>query len=92
MNSSLARPILGLWLLVAGMSPAAAQKFEIQYFYDRAKSSFVICDMQFASVNRGVAVGVIRTGKRDRVVDVPELRAAYGRFVAEERAGRGDAA
>ena len=65
MNSSLARPILGLWLLVAGMSPAAAQKFEIQYFYDHAKSSFVICDMQFASVNRGVAVGVIRTGKRE---------------------------
>jgi hypothetical protein len=61
----LSRPILGLWLLVIGIAPAAAQKWEIQYFYDHAKSSFIICDLQFASAARGVAVGVIRTGKRE---------------------------
>ncbi|HUB78364.1 MAG TPA: hypothetical protein VMB03_06185 [Bryobacteraceae bacterium] len=59
------RPIALLCLLAAGVSAAAAQKWEIQYFYDHAKSSFVICDMQFPSASRGVAVGVIREGRRE---------------------------
>jgi hypothetical protein len=63
-------PILGLWLLALGVSPLSAQKWQIQYFYDHAKSTFVVCDLQFPSANRGVAVGVIRTEKRDSPMSV----------------------
>lgn len=65
MNSLLARPIIGLCLLAAGVVPVAAQQWQIQYFYDHPKSSFIICDMQFPSARRGVAVGVLREGKRE---------------------------
>jgi photosystem II stability/assembly factor-like uncharacterized protein len=53
-----------------GASPLAAQKWQTQYFYDHAKSIFVICDMQFPSANRGVAVGVIRDEKREEPMSV----------------------
>jgi hypothetical protein len=33
-------------------------------------------------------IKTIRTGKRDRVIDVPELKAAYAAFVIEERAAQ----
>jgi photosystem II stability/assembly factor-like uncharacterized protein len=64
------RLILGLWFLAVGVSPAAAQKWQIQYFYDHAKSSFGVTDLQFASATRGVAVGFIRDGKRDEPTSV----------------------
>ncbi len=70
MNSRFARPIFGLWLVAMGASPLAAQKWQIQYFYDHAKSTFVICDMQFPSASRGVAVGVIRDAKREDPMSV----------------------
>jgi hypothetical protein len=55
----------GLLLLAVGASPLAAQKWQIQYFYDHAKASFAISDFQFASPNRGVAVGVLHGARRD---------------------------
>jgi hypothetical protein len=59
-NPPLARPICALWLLAVGMTPLAAQKWQVQYFYDKAKSTFAISDLQFPSATRGVAVGVIQ--------------------------------
>ena len=70
MSFRLGRPILGLCLLAAGVSPLLAQKWQIQYFYDHAKSTFLICDLQFPSARRGVAVGVIRDAKRDAPMSV----------------------
>jgi photosystem II stability/assembly factor-like uncharacterized protein len=69
-NSAFARPILGLWLLAAGVSPLTAQKWQIQYFYDQAKSTFVVSDMQFSSDARGVAVGVIKRGNHEEPTSV----------------------
>jgi hypothetical protein len=59
------RPIFGLWLLAAAALPALAQKWDVQYFYDHNKSTFAICDMQFPSAVRGVAVGVIRDARHE---------------------------
>lgn len=70
MNSQFARSICGLWLLAMGALPVAAQKWEIQYFYDHAKSTFVIADLQFPSAKRGVAVGVIHEGKKEEPTSV----------------------
>lgn len=70
MSPRFGRPTFGLWLLVVSASPLPAQKWQIQYFYDHAKSTFVICDLQFPSARRGVAVGVIRDGKRDTPMSV----------------------
>lgn len=70
MSSRFARPIFGLLILAIGTWPLAAQKFQIQYFYDHAKSTFVISDLNFPSANRGVAVGVINDGKRDEPMSV----------------------
>jgi photosystem II stability/assembly factor-like uncharacterized protein len=53
-----------------GVAPVAAQKWEIQYFYDRAKSTFIISDLQFPSAKRGVAVGAIRDGKKEEPTSV----------------------
>jgi hypothetical protein len=69
-NSLFARPVFGLWLVAMGVSPVAAQKWQIQYFYDHAKSSFIIGDMQFPSAKRGVAVGVIRERGREDPMSV----------------------
>jgi photosystem II stability/assembly factor-like uncharacterized protein len=69
-NSSFHRPFLGLCLVAAGVAPAAAQKWQIQYFYDQAKSTFVIGDLQFPSASRGVAVGVIKRGSRQEPTSV----------------------
>jgi photosystem II stability/assembly factor-like uncharacterized protein len=63
-------PIFGLLLVAIGVSPLAAQKWQIQYFYDHAKSTFIISDLQFPSVNRGIAVGVISTGKHEDPMSV----------------------
>lgn len=64
MNPPLARLVCALWLLAVWVTPLAAQKWQMQYFYDKAKSSFAIADLQFASATRGVAVGVIEEGGR----------------------------
>jgi hypothetical protein len=58
----LARPICALWLLAVGVAPLVAQKWQIQYFYDKPKSTFVIADLQFPTPERGIAVGMIQEG------------------------------
>ena len=50
--------------LALGCVPIQAQRWEMQYFYDQAKSVFDIADLQFPSAKRGIAVGVIREGSR----------------------------
>jgi len=45
--------------LVALAAPSRSQHWEVQYFYDKAKSSLSIQDIQFVSASRGVAVGAI---------------------------------
>lgn len=70
MSFRLGRPILGLWTLALAVFPLSAQKWQIQYFYDHAKSTFAICDLQFPSANRGVAVGVVRDARRDNPMSV----------------------
>jgi hypothetical protein len=47
-----------------------AQKWQIQYFYDQAKSTFVVSDLQFPSAARGVAVGVIKRGNHEEPTSV----------------------
>jgi hypothetical protein len=63
-----------MWWLpaLAGMAalagPVAAQEpeWKSQYFYDQARSSLVFLDLQFASAQRGVAVGFIVNGSHRR--------------------------
>jgi len=58
------RRLCALCLAAVWATPLGAQKWQVQYFYDKGKSSFTIGDLQFASATRGVAVGVIADGKR----------------------------
>jgi hypothetical protein len=69
-NPALARPVGALWLLAAWVTPLGAQKWQVQYFYDKAKSSLVISDLQFPSATRGIAVGVIRSGTHESATSV----------------------
>jgi hypothetical protein len=57
--------LCALAALAAWALPLSAQKWQLQYFYDREKSSLGITDIAFASPSRGVAVGVISNGKRE---------------------------
>lgn len=70
MKTALARPILVLGLLAGGVMPLAAQKWQVQYFYDQAKSTFAIADLQFPSATRGVAVGILAEGKHESPMSV----------------------
>jgi len=62
---SLARTIL---VLTAAATCLNAQKWQMQYFYDQAKSVLAISDMQFPSASRGIAVGVIQDGRSRKPV------------------------
>jgi hypothetical protein len=57
----LPRPWCALALL-ACMAPLSAAQWQVQYFYDKEKSTLVLNDLQFASPTRGAAVGVILEG------------------------------
>lgn len=67
------RPALAV---IAAMAAAAsltgqpARKWRVQYFYDEEKSNFNIVDLQFPSPTRGVAVGEIIEGTRQKHVAV----------------------
>jgi photosystem II stability/assembly factor-like uncharacterized protein len=61
------RPICAFLALALAL-PAVAQRWQMQYFYDQNKETLSIADMQFASANRGVVVGVIVEGRRQRPV------------------------
>lgn len=56
--------------LAAWASPASAQRWQMQYFYDEAKSVLAIQDIAFPSPARGVAVGRIQEGSRERGVSL----------------------
>jgi hypothetical protein len=58
--------LCALAALAVWAAPLSAQKWQLQYFYDREKSSLAITDIAFASASRGVAVGVISNGKREQ--------------------------
>lgn len=47
---------------LAGQVTGQDQEWKSQYFYDEARSSLAILDLQFASAQRGVAVGFIAAG------------------------------
>jgi photosystem II stability/assembly factor-like uncharacterized protein len=68
--SLLVRPICALLALTASVTPAVAQRWQIQYFYDKNKSTLRISDLQFASPTRGIAVGFIQEGSHHRPVSV----------------------
>lgn len=53
-------------MLAATLLPATlrAQRWQMQYFYDKGKSTFNITDLQFLSDKRGIAVGFISDGRR----------------------------
>jgi hypothetical protein len=64
------RPICALLSVTALVTPAVAQRWQMQYFYDKNKSTLVIRDFQFASPTRGVAVGFIQEGSHHQPVSV----------------------
>jgi hypothetical protein len=64
-NSLSARPILGLCLLAAGVRRWPRRSGKSSIFTTTRSPAFIISDMQFPSARRGVAVGVIRDGKRE---------------------------
>ena len=68
MTLSLARFLCALAALVAWVTPLDAERWQVQYFYDQNKSSLAIGDLCFASAARGVAVGSIHEGSRQRPV------------------------
>src|SRR5262249_32865430 len=55
-----------LCLWVVAVACLNAQKWQMQYFYDQAKSVLAISDMQFPSASRGIAVGVIQEGRSQK--------------------------
>jgi photosystem II stability/assembly factor-like uncharacterized protein len=58
-------------LVVAGsVFPACAQRWQVQYFYDKSKETFAIADLAFPSATRGVAVGVIVEGTKRKPTSV----------------------
>jgi len=51
-----------LLAVLACPSPLGAAQWQVQYFYDKEKSTLALNDLQFASPTRGAAVGVILEG------------------------------
>jgi hypothetical protein len=58
---------LMVWGAAAGVTAEAqAPRWQVQYFYDEAKSELVLQDIQTPSVRRGVAIGSIQEGRGGR--------------------------
>ncbi len=57
-------------MLTAWVTPVLAQRWQMQYFYDKNKSTLLIQDLQFPSATRGIAVGVIREGSHHQPASV----------------------
>jgi hypothetical protein len=65
------RRFAALLLLAVPVAPlAAASHWQMQYLYDENKSTLSIVDFQFASATRGIAVGVLHEGSREKPVAV----------------------
>jgi hypothetical protein len=63
---TLIRPVGVIAALVAFAAPLAADRWKLQYFYDKNNSTLVIADIQFPSATRGVAVGVLEEGRHQQ--------------------------
>ena len=66
MTNPLAWQVCALSLLASAVALAQAPRWQMQYFYDQAKSELVLQDLQSPSVRRGVAVGSIQGSKGSR--------------------------
>src|SRR5215475_8915048 len=55
---------------VTASAADAGSKWQMRYFYDQEKSYFEIADLQFPSVQRGLAVGVIVEGNHQKPAEV----------------------
>src|SRR6266498_5944565 len=62
--------ILTLVLLAACVQAASAEKWKIQFFHDKDKSVLNIVDLQFPSAARGMAIGSVHEGNREKPVAV----------------------
>jgi hypothetical protein len=69
-RSSTLRPVCGLLALLAGAAPGLAERWRVQYFYDQDKSVLHLVDLQFPSATRGVAVGIIQEGTKQKPMAV----------------------
>ena len=56
--------------LTVAAATAPAQRWQMQYFYDQAKSQMVFSDLRFLSATRGIAVGNIHEGNSRKAVSV----------------------
>jgi photosystem II stability/assembly factor-like uncharacterized protein len=64
------RAIAPLLALIMPIGLAATERWQSQFFYDKAKSTLVFVDMHFMSPTRGIAVGTIVEGNHHRPVAV----------------------
>jgi hypothetical protein len=53
-------------LLVAWLAASAAERWNLQYYYDVEESRLVIRDLQFPSARKGMAVGVLEQSGRNK--------------------------
>jgi len=54
--------------LAGAAAPAGAERWQVQYFYDKSKSTLALVDICFSSATRGVAVGQIQEKHRHKPV------------------------
>ena len=66
MTNQLAWQVCALSLLAPAVASAQAPRWQMQYFYDQAKSELVLQDIQTPSAQRGVAIGSIQESKGGR--------------------------
>jgi hypothetical protein len=59
------RPVSALLALSLAMPLAAAERWQMQYFYDQEKTSLTLNDFAFPSPKYGIAVGYIAEGKHE---------------------------
>lgn len=63
-------PVIAFVVFSAITLPAQAQRWKIQYFYDKEKSSLTINDFAFPSAKYGIAVGYIAEARREEPMSV----------------------
>ena len=59
-----------LLAMAAGVPSLSAQRWQVQYFYDKSDSTLEIRDFRFVSAARGLAVGEIEEKNRHRSVEL----------------------
>lgn len=63
-------PLIALLALSAAAQPVQAQRWKIQYFYDKEKTSLTINDFVFPSAKYGIAAGYVAEGRREDPMSV----------------------